>query len=273
MAAAYARLTEAYPGLRCTERSASEPVPRGAGWVGADALAAGGPDLDAFLAWDAAQVVRDHGRPARPDVVAGFGLHRYVWPAGLLFTLPWFLHRRVPRIAAEHTSFHRTSGVLSVRVDGFSCLPGDPAAGLPGARVVPGEEVLRAELRAAAAEHLTPVVEGFGPRLRRGRRALWGMVTDDLVEGLWYVAGLLGPAEERRARAELALLFPGSGTAPYPGGGTFRTLTGADGAALPTRDRVSCCFFYTVRPEDTCTTCPRTCDADRLTRLAAAAAA
>ncbi|NEA85801.1 (2Fe-2S)-binding protein, partial [Streptomyces sp. SID14436] len=23
--------------------------------------------------------------------------------------------------------------------------------------------------------------------------------------------------------------------------------------------RVSCCMFYTVRPEDICATCPRTC--------------
>jgi hypothetical protein len=30
-------------------------------------------------------------------------------------------------------------------------------------------------------------------------------------------------------------------------------------------------MFYTVRPEDTCATCPRTCDADRVGRLAAAA--
>ncbi|RSS78964.1 (2Fe-2S)-binding protein [Streptomyces sp. WAC06614] len=272
-AAAYARLTGAYPGLRCTERAPDEPVPRGGGWVGAAALAAGGAELDAFLAWDAAQVARDHGRPGRPDVVAGFGLHRYVWPAGLLFTVPWFLDRRVPRIPAEQVAFHRTDGVLSIRTDGFACLPDDPAAGLPGARVVPDEEALRAELRAASAAHLTPVVEGFATRMRRGPRALWGMVTDDLVEGLWYLAGLFGEAEERRARAELALLLPGSGTAPYPGGGAFRTLAGPDGSALPTRDRVSCCFFYTVRPEDTCLTCPRTCDADRITRLAAAAAA
>ncbi|MFD6179712.1 (2Fe-2S)-binding protein [Streptomyces goshikiensis] len=266
---AYARLTEAYGGLQVTERAATEPSPRGAGWVGADELAAGGAALDAFLAWDEAQVLRDYGRPARPDVVAGFGLHRYAWPACLLITIPWFLLRRVPRLPAGHVAFHRTLGRMSVRVETFACLPDDPAAALPGARVVPDEEALREEVRAAVAEHLGAVVEGFGPRMRRGRRALWGMVTDEVVESLWYVGHLLG--EEDRAMAELEALLPGS-TAPYTGGAGFRTLTGPDGEPLPTRDRAGCCLFYTIRPEDTCVTCPRTCDTDRVARLTRAAA-
>lgn len=270
VADAYARLAEAYPGLLVVERSAHDPAPRGAGWVGADELAAGGAALDAFLAWDEAQVLRDYGHQARPDVVAGFGLHRYAWPACLLITLPWFLHRRVPRLPASQVALHRTLGRMSVHVESFACLPDDPAAALPGARVVPDVEALRAEVRAAVAQHLEPVLAGFGPRMRRGRRALWGMVTDDVVESLWYLGQLLG--EERRAMAELEALLPGS-TAPYTGGAGFRTLSGPDGIELPTRDRASCCFFYTIRPADTCDTCPRTCDADRVTRLTTAAEA
>ncbi|WP_328788165.1 MULTISPECIES: (2Fe-2S)-binding protein [unclassified Streptomyces] len=266
---AFARLAEAYGGLRVIERTADEPLPRGVGWVGADELAAGGPALDAFLAWDNAQVLRDYGTQARPDVIAGFGLHRYAWPACLLITLPWFLHRRVPRLPVTEVAFHRTLGRMSVHVGEFACLPDDPAAATPGARVVPDEEALREEVRAAVAQHLGPLLEGFGPRMRRGRRALWGMVTDEVVEGLWYIGNLLG--EEQRAMAELEALLPGS-TAPYTGGAGFRTLTGPAGEELPTRDRAGCCFFYTIRPEDTCVTCPRTCDADRIARLAATAA-
>ncbi|MGW2042743.1 (2Fe-2S)-binding protein [Streptomyces virginiae] len=269
VADAYARLADVYGGLRVVERAAHEPSPRGAGWVGADELAAGGPALDAFLAWDNAQVLRDYGTQARPDVVASFGLHRYAWPACLLITLPWFLDRRVPRLPVSEVAFHRTLGRMSVHVESFACLPDDPAAVLPGARVVPDEEALREEVRAAVAQHLGPVLEGFGPRMRRGRRALWGMATDEVVESLWYVGHLLG--EERRTMAELEALLPGS-TAPYTGGAGFRTLSGPDGRELPTRDRASCCFFYTIRPEDTCVTCPRTCDADRVTRLTADAA-
>ena len=130
--------------------------------------------------------------------------------------------------------------------------------------MVADEEALRAEVRAAVAEHLEPVLAGFGPRMRRRGRALWGMATDEIVEGLWYVGHLVG--EEERARRELEALLPGA-TRPYVGSAAFRQLTGPHGESLSTRDRASCCMFYTLRPEDTCVTCPRTCDAERVTRL------
>ncbi|MEV5957428.1 (2Fe-2S)-binding protein [Streptomyces sp. NPDC051987] len=270
VSAAYARLTEACPSLVVTELGPGDTAPRGGGWVGAAELAAGGSALDAFLAWDEEQILRDEGRPARPDVVAGFGLHRYGWAACLLITLPWFLDRRVPRLPATEVSYDRTAGRMAVRVASFACLPGDPAAALPGAVVMSGEEALRAEVRAAVAEHLEPVLGGFGPRMRRRGRALWGMATDEVVEGLWYVAGPLG--EEARAVRELEQLLPGA-TAPYVGSAAFRVLTGPGGEPLATRDRASCCMYYTLRPEDTCATCPRTCDDARIAKLAAAAAA
>ncbi|WP_228988966.1 (2Fe-2S)-binding protein [Streptomyces sp. DH8] len=266
-AAAYARLSEVFPGLRVDVLDGDAVAPSGAGWVGAAELAAGGDAVDSFLAWDAAQVVRDYGQQARPDVVASFGLHRYAWPACLLVTVPWFLQRRVPRVPVGAVAFQRALGRLTVRTGEFACLPDDPAAALPGARIVPDEAALRAEVLDSLAEHLGPVLEGFGPRMRRGKRALWGMATDEIVEGLWYIAHLLG--EERRAMAELELLLPGT-TKPYAGGAGFRELTGPDGQPLPTRDRASCCLFYTLRPDDTCVTCPRTCDADRVRKLAAA---
>ncbi|MFJ7070428.1 (2Fe-2S)-binding protein [Streptomyces sp. NPDC101115] len=271
VAAAYARLAEVFPGLRVDELAGDERLPRGTGWVAADELGAGGDGLDAFLAWDDAQVRRDYGRAARPDVVASFALHRYAWPTCLLVTLPWFLHRRVPRLPAHDVAFQRALGRVAVRIGEFACLPGDPAATLPGARVVADEESLRAEVRDALAEHFEQVLAGFGPRMRRGRRALWGMVTDEIVEGLWYIAELLG--EEGRALAELERLMPGT-TKPYAGAAGFRELPGsaeACGTARVTRDRASCCFFYTLRPEDTCLTCPRTADPERVRRLTATA--
>lgn len=261
---AYTRLAEVFPGLRAEVLWDDEPTPSGVGWVGAHELAAGGAALDTFLAWDNAQVQRDYGQQARPDVAASFGLHRYAWPACLLVTVPWFLHRRVPRIPVEDVAFQRALGHLTVRVREFACLPDDPAAALPGARVVADEAALRAEVLAAVAEHIGPVLDGFGPRMRRGKRALWGMATDEIVEGLWYIAHLLG--EERRAMAELEALLPGT-TKPYVGTAGFRELTGPNGESLPTRDRASCCLFYTLRPEDTCVTCPRTCDTDRVRKL------
>ncbi|MFD9910893.1 (2Fe-2S)-binding protein [Streptomyces sp. NPDC059063] len=267
---AYARLTEVFPGLRIQELAEDEQTPQDGGWVSAARLAEAGPDFEAFLAWDNAQVLKDYGQQARPDVVASFALHRYAWPACLLITVPWFLHRRVPRYPVEHVAFQRALGRMAVRTTTFACLPDDPAAALPGARVVPDEEALRAEVRAAVAEHLGPLLDGFGPRMRRRGRALWAIATDEIVEGIWYVAHLLG--EEQRATAELERLLPGA-TKPYVGTAAFRELTGPNGEKLPTRDRASCCMFYTLRPEDTCVTCPRMCDADRVAKLAATAAA
>ena len=275
LAGAYARLTEVFPGLAVTQLNSGEEPPHQDGWITAASLAAGGTALDAFLSWDDAQILRDYGQQARPDVTASFGLHRYSWPACLLITVPWFLHRRVPRFPVTHVSYDRTApglsiGRMAVRATGFACLPGDPAAALPGARVVPDEEALRTEVRASIAEHLEPVLTGFGPRMRRRGRALWGMATDEVVEGLWYVAHLLGDGERNRAMRELELLLPGA-TKPYVGSAAFRELTGPDGESLPTRDRASCCMFYTLRPDDTCATCPRTCDTDRIAKLTAAA--
>ncbi|GHJ41066.1 (2Fe-2S)-binding protein [Streptomyces sp. TS71-3] len=268
---AYARLTAAFPSFRVTELDPGGPLPADGDWVPADGLAADGAALDAYLEWNGEQVLRDHGRQARPDVVATFGLHRYAWPACLLFTVPWFLHRRVPRLPVADVSFHRSQGRMAVRSAGtFACLPDDPAAALPGARVVAGEEELRAELRAAVAEHLAPLLDAFGPRMRRRGRALWGSATDEIVEGLWYAGHLLG--EEQRAMRELGQLLPGA-TAPYSMGAAFRELAAPDGRALRTRDRASCCLYYTLSPQNTCVTCPRTCDTERVERLSASAGA
>ncbi|WP_405845639.1 (2Fe-2S)-binding protein [Streptomyces sp. NBC_01518] len=274
VADSYARLTEVIPGLAITELTPDQAAPTGGGWISAAALAEGGEGLEAFLARDDAQVLRDHGRRGRPDVIATFGLHRYAWPVVLLFTAPWFLHRRVPRLPVTHVSYDRTAegfdmGRLAVRTDSFACLPGDPAAMLPGARVVPDEEALRAEVRAAVAEHMEPVLAGFGPRMRRRGRALWGMATDEVVEGIWYVADLLG--EQPRAVRELERLLPGA-TKPYVGSAAFREVTGPNGEALSTRDRASCCMYYTLDALDACPTCPRTCETERVTKLLAAAA-
>ncbi|MFI6348371.1 (2Fe-2S)-binding protein [Streptomyces sp. NPDC050560] len=267
--AAYTRLAAVLPLFSVVETAPGEPLPAGDGWTPAAALAAPGPVRDAFLAEDAAQMTRDFGGTPRPDVVAGFSLHRYAWPACLLFTVPWFLHRRVPDIPLDATAVRRGGGPLAVRVESFSCLPGDPAATLPGARVMPDEEALRARVREAVATHLGPLLEGFGPLMRRRGRALWGLATDEITEGLWYAGRVLGA--EPRARADLRRLLPG-GTAPFAGAAAFRGLAAPDGTALTTRDRASCCMFYTLRPQDTCVTCPRTCDAERISKLTATAA-
>jgi ferric iron reductase protein FhuF len=264
--AAWERLAQVFPQLRVTELAEREPGPAGGDWVSAAGLAAGGTALDGYLRWDHEQIERDYGRTPRPDVVASFGFHRYAWPACLLITVPWFLLRRVPRYGAGDVYFDRPRYRMRVRAVPFACLPGDPEAGHPLAVVVPDEEALRREVREAVAAHLAPLLDGIGPRMRRRGRALWGMVTDEIVEGLAFMGELLG--EEERTAAELEALLPGTTRSkPYVGTPGFRELTGPAGEKLPTRDRVSCCLAYTLGTEEICGTCPRLCDSERLARL------
>nr|BFD90372.1 (2Fe-2S)-binding protein [Kitasatospora sp. Xyl93] len=248
-APSYHRLSGLTPVL--TVRCA--PPRRGDGWLPAADLATRPEAVRELIAHDARQGLARYGQPLRPDVAAGFGLHRFVWPVSLLFTLPWFLERRVPLPALGDVALRRRpEGVeLTVRPAGFACLPDDPAAGSaagppvgsaagsadgladglaigPGqARTVADERALAAALRSALGAFLAPVLTAFGPEARRGPRVLWAMATDAVVEGLWYAAGLLG--EQERARTELsALLAPGEPLDPaHPPG------TGARPALAP----------------------------------------
>ncbi|MFF8955530.1 (2Fe-2S)-binding protein [Streptomyces sp. NPDC014894] len=243
----------------------AEPhAPAGQGWIDGAELATSPELLNAFLDTEAHRIQDRYAHTARPDVVASRALHGFLWSAVLLISGPWYLERRVPRLRPDQVRVSRTRSAYAVVPGAFSCLPDDPAAGLPGAVVVSGEESLRDELRTAVADHVRPVLAAIGPRLRRGPRALWGMVTDDLVSGIWYAGRMLG--DEERAVRETGELLPGA-VGPYPGGAAFRRLTGRDGQTYPTRDRMGCCLYYTIRPAEACATCPRTSDAERLRRL------
>ncbi|MER7703758.1 (2Fe-2S)-binding protein [Kitasatospora sp. NPDC097605] len=267
-AGAYRRLGEVLPELRVRWA----PPRSGRGWITGAALVADPAALRELVAYDARQGLARYGRALRPDVAAGIALHRFVWPVSLLFTLPWFLERRVPLLAPADVSIRRSSGELTVRPGPFVRLPGDLAAAMTPAataataaavaRTVADGAALAGELRAALADFLAPVLAAFRPEVRRGPRVLWAMATDAVVEGLWYAGGLLG--EEERARRELTALFTagGCGTpecAPFTPGAGFT----APAPGSPTRIersercRASCCLVYTARIEAMCAGCPR----------------
>ncbi|MEU7026099.1 (2Fe-2S)-binding protein [Streptomyces sp. NPDC046275] len=228
-------------------------------------LAAGPGILDAFLDASAARITARHGAAPRRDVVASRALHDYLWSVSLLMSGAWYLDRRVPRVAPRDIRIDLTTGAFGIAPgQDFACLPDDPAAGSAAARVVGHEEELRAELRAAVVDHVRPLLAAIGPTVRRGPRALWGMVADDLLSGVWYLGRTLGQ-EERAVRAATELLP--TAIPPFPGGADFRRLTGRDGRRFPTRTRLGCCLYYTLEPASACLTCPRTCDAERLRRL------
>lgn len=259
LASAYRRLTDLCPGL---EAEVAEPgAPAGQRWVDVTELALRPGLLDAFLDAEATRTAERYDHRARPDVVASRLLHDCLWSMCLLVGGPWYLDSRVPLLRPEDIRIGRRDGRYQVVPGSFACLPGDPAEGLPGVRRVSGEAALGDVLRTAVADLVRPLCAALGPRVRRGPRALWGMVEDDLVSGIWYVGRMLG--EEERAVAAAGRLLPGA-VPPFPAGAGFRRLTGADGSSYPTRDRAGCCLFYTIRPAEACATCPRTCDAERL---------
>ncbi|MFP1625004.1 iron-sulfur protein [Streptomyces sp. 5K101] len=221
--------------------------------------------LEALLDASAARITARHGHAPRRDVAASRALHDYLWSVSLLMSGAWYLDRRVPRISPRDIRVDLTTSAIGI-VPGqvFACLPGDPAADTADARIVGHEEELRAELRAAVVDHVRPLLTAIGPSVRRGPRALWGMVADDLLSGVWYLGRMLDQ-EERAVRAATELLP--TAIPPFPGGADFRRLTGRDGRRYPTRTRLGCCLYYTIDPDRACLTCPRTCDAERLRRL------
>ncbi|MFE3323659.1 (2Fe-2S)-binding protein [Streptomyces sp. NPDC059176] len=262
LAVTYERLSVLCPALQVDV--AAPGATAGQGWADGAELAGRPRFLDAFLDAEALRIERDHGRTPRRDVVASRALHDYLWSVSLLMSGPWYLQRRVPRIRPQDVRVSLMTASYAVVPTGFACLPGDPAAELPGVRVLAHEEALRAELRAAVADHVRPLLAAIGPQVRRGPRALWGMVGDDLVSGIWYLGRMLGEEDEGvRAAGEL-LPEP---VAPFPGGAGFRSLTGSSGRSYPTRTRLGCCMYYAIRPAEACGTCPRTCDAERLRRI------
>nr|WP_236071765.1 iron-sulfur protein [Streptomyces polyasparticus] len=247
-------------------------MPYGEQSADGSALAARPELLDAAIDGEVARIQAKFGPAPRREVAASRLLHHYLWSVGLLLSGPWYLTRRVPRIRPRDIRIDLATAELALTPGGFTCLPGDPAAGLPGVRVVAHEEALRAELRAAYADHMRPLLTAIGPAIRRGPRALWGMAGDDLVSGVWYLGRMLGQ-EEQSVRSATTLLP--TGIAPFPSGADFRRLQGSSGRTHLTRTRAGCCLYYAIRsapdstaePARACATCPRVCDAERVRRI------
>ncbi|UQX03971.1 (2Fe-2S)-binding protein [Streptomyces sp. RerS4] len=280
LADGYRRLVAVCEALDARVAGSGEPAP--GEWVTGAELAESPEALAAFVAAESARIRERHGLTPRPDVAVSRALHDYLWSVSLLMSGTWYLDRRVPRIRPAEIRLNLTTGTYEVTPgSGFACLPNDPAADgtVPGVRAsgvrasgvrasavrtVGHEEALRAELRAAVADHVRPLLAAIGPHARRGPRALWGMVGDDLVSGIWYLGRVLD--QEERAVSAATELLP-TAIAPFPAGADFRRLAGREGRRYPTRTRTGCCLYYALDAARPCGTCPRTSDAERVRRL------
>jgi hypothetical protein len=238
--------------------------PTGEGWVTGATLAADPTWMDRVIEAEARRIEAEYGRRPRRHVAAVWALHRYLQLAGILLSGPLLLDRRVPRLGAGDLAVHVPTGTAVVSPSTFVCLPGDALASAAG-EVVADLGELRARLRAVAAEHFTPVLAAFAPPTRCGHRALWNAAADQLAGGLWHLGSTLGC--EQRAVAEAAALLPG-GTPPFLSAAGIRPVRLPGGARVFTRTRAHCCLYYTLRPGDTCLSCPRIGEPERLRRLA-----
>ncbi|MFE6780543.1 (2Fe-2S)-binding protein [Streptomyces sp. NPDC057702] len=220
--------------------------------------------LAAFLDAEEARIAAGGDAAPRRHVVAARALHGCLWSVSLLLSGPWYLDRRVPLLGPGAVRLDLAGNRYEVTPGGFVCLPGDPAAHVPGVVTVSDEEALRTELRDGFAALVRPLLAAIGPWFRRGPRALWGMAGDDLVSGIWSLGRALG--EEERAARQAGDVLPYA-VEPFPAGADFRRLEGGSGRGHLTRTRTGCCLYYAIRPAEACGTCPRTGDAERLRRL------
>ncbi|MEV0194040.1 (2Fe-2S)-binding protein [Kitasatospora purpeofusca] len=259
----YRLLFDLCPVLRVRLLAPDEPAPaRALGWYSATELATDPDALAGALAGETARiapVAAEHGTAPRPHVAASRLLHHYLWSVCVLIAGPWRLTGRVPSIDGANLWFHAPTGDFALRPDAHVTLP--------------GEDELRAELRAAVVAHVEPLLAAFAAPTRRGTRALWGMVSDDLASAIWYLgkrldesAGSVLPVEEDAAVAAATAVLPGY-TEPLLGAADFRVLCGEDGRTHHIRTRIGCCLYYAIEPGRACVTCPRTGDEERLRRL------
>ena len=244
LAAAYRRLIDVCPALRVSIVGAtSEPDPT---WVRTDGTASA---VEGLIAFESTRIAMEHGTAPPAHVAASRLLHDYLWSVSLLISGHWYLTQQVPELLASDLWIDPPTADLALRPG--RCAPGGPDA-----------------LRDAVVAHLEPVIAAFQPFTKRGPRALWGMVADDLVSGIWYLARMLG--EEARG-IELASAVLAGDQPRLPGSANFRLLSDGEARARWTRTRLGCCLYYAIGPTESCLTCPRTSDAERIRRLAAEA--
>ncbi len=236
----------------------------GPGWVTSAELAGNGPDND--LVED---LLRRVGGVYGSDDRAALGslfLRGYLWRLLIPTVSAFLIERRVPDPGGENValSFDEGGAVagLVFASERFAALPDDPDAAHPDAQVLTSEDELLAYLRDRLAAGLPDLFSALRrARIRRGRRALWGMAADVCVEAFVHAGRELGREGEAHASAARML----DGPSPLSGSTDYFVLE-HNGTSMQTRVRDSCCLYYKIG-ERPCFTCPRLSNEERLRRM------
>jgi hypothetical protein len=107
-------------------------------------------------------------------------------------------------------------------------------------------------------------------RVRRGPRALWGLVANGCANALVEAACAAGHRPERvRALLEAFFALPGSPPAGRLPGPPRLLEVAVDGGTRLLRKRVTCCLFRALPGREPCATCPVFPDGQAVERAAA----
>ncbi|GLZ81374.1 hypothetical protein Afil01_61810 [Actinorhabdospora filicis] len=186
---------------------------------------------------------------AAPHAAAALAWKGYAFWLALPAVVGWTTCRRVPllhasnvhvRIDDERPYYH-----FGMRRAMVAVLRNDPAAGMPGVRVVDDEAALLDVLRATLVDqHLTPLLTQIRGQVRVGRRILWGSLASGVAHAVEYAADIapLSIVESVQTLVD-ALRVPG----------LVEVSCDAEGA-MDLRRR-TCCLAFTVDGLSTCRSC------------------
>ncbi|HEY8581807.1 MAG TPA: IucA/IucC family C-terminal-domain containing protein [Capillimicrobium sp.] len=228
--------------------SAQLGAPSGPGWVGADEGCRDEALLESMLDGVADLYLTD-----RRDIMAARVLEVWAFNVASPAAAALLTARRLPDVRAANVVMDPVTGSVALRRPTFLCLPGDPAAGHPDARVVPDDAALVAELRRALAdEHLAPLVETLNRMTRRPARALWRGAADRVVGAFEWAGQQLDCLDDAYGLATACLRG-----APGPLSARVELVEAADGTVGHVRD--GCCLYWRVpacTDGEPCPTCP-----------------
>jgi hypothetical protein len=211
-----------------------------------------------------------------------YWIGEYSWYVPLAAVTAYLAAKRVPDMAADNlalrfrtfTWYEGAESGEAQRLDvrflsgRFACLPDDPAASHPDARVLPNADALRAHLRTTLEAHLTPLIEEVHARTKLSRHAGWLLVADSCAALFLHSGQALGAEAYARAEGMAFVQAPGS---PMNNDKTaYISLQYLDHCDT-FRARGGCCRYYTVSEtgQDYCTTCVLRQPEDRDQRLLA----